>query len=171
MDRFVTQPIIAFGFGSIWLLWGLALGAIPIVIHLLHKRRFRESQWAAMRFLLEAARKNSRRIRLEQLLLLIVRTLIFVLLVAALSQPYVETFGITSSAKVTTHRIIVIDASYSMAYQSADDSLFERAKEIAKNIVAGAGQGDALNLVRICNSEPRAIVREQLGRASCRERV
>jgi hypothetical protein len=160
MDRFVTQPIIAFGFGSIWLLWGLALGAIPIVIHLLHKRRFRESQWAAMRFLLEAARKNSRRIRLEQLLLLIVRTLIFVLLVAALSQPYVETFGITSSAKVTTHRIIVIDASYSMAYQSADDSLFERAKEIAKNIVAGAGQGDALNLVRICNSEPRAIVRE-----------
>ena len=156
----VFQPLIAFGFGSIWLLWVLALGAIPVVIHLLHKRRFRESQWAAMRFLLEAARKNSRRIRLEQLLLLIVRTLIFLLLVTALSQPYVESFGITSSATVKTHRVVVIDASYSMAYRSADNSLFERAKDIAKEVIAGAGQGDALNLVRICNFEPRAIVRE-----------
>ncbi|MBT6154228.1 MAG: VWA domain-containing protein [Planctomycetaceae bacterium] len=160
MFRFVFQPIIAFGFGSIWLLWGLTLGAIPVVIHLLHKRRFRESQWAAMRFLLEAAKKNSRRIRLEQLLLLIVRTLIFVLLVTALSQPHVESFGITSMTTVKTHRIVVIDASYSMAYRSADNSLFERAKDIAKEVIAGAGQGDALNLVRICSFEPRVVVRE-----------
>ena len=153
-------PQLAFGFASPWLLWGLALGGIPIVIHLLHKRRYREMPWAAMRFLLDAARKNSRRIRLEQLLLLIVRTLILVLLALALSEPYVETFGTYFQAERPTHRIIVIDASFSMGFQPAEFSRFDRAKQIARDIVAGAKQGDALNLVRICDSPPRAIVRQ-----------
>ncbi|MFM8217788.1 MAG: BatA domain-containing protein, partial [Planctomycetaceae bacterium] len=62
-------------FGSPWLLWGVGLASAPLVIHLLYRRRFRETSWAAMRFLLEAARKNARRLRLEQWLLLALRTL------------------------------------------------------------------------------------------------
>ena len=68
-------PIIAFGFVDPWILWGVGLGAVPIIIHMLYKRRYKELPWAAMRFLLEAARRNSRRIRLEQLILLMVREL------------------------------------------------------------------------------------------------
>ncbi len=151
---------LAFGFASPWLLWGLALGGIPIIIHLLHKRKYQETPWAAMRFLFEAARKNSRRIRLEQLLLLIVRTLILVLLALALSEPYVETFGTYFQAERPTHRIIVVDASFSMGFQAAEISRFDRAKQVARNIVAGSKQGDALNLVRISDSPPRAIVRQ-----------
>jgi len=151
--------LFAFGFASPWLLLGLGLGAIPIVVHLLHKRRFRETDWAAMRFLLEAARKNSRRLRLEQLLLLLVRVLIFVLLICALAQPYAESLGTFVRSEAPTHRIVVIDASFSMGYRSADQSRFERAKDIARKIIDSAKQGDALNLVRICDSHPRTIVR------------
>src|SRR5437867_2789515 len=35
--------------------------SVPIIIHLLNRRRFRIVQWAAMRFLLSAQRKNARR--------------------------------------------------------------------------------------------------------------
>ena len=35
--------------------------AVPIVIHLLNRKRFRVITWAAMRFLLNAQKKNARR--------------------------------------------------------------------------------------------------------------
>ena len=58
--------------------------SIPVVIHLLNRRRYRIVDWAAMRFLLAARRQNVRRLRIEQLLLLAVRTLLIVLLIAAM---------------------------------------------------------------------------------------
>src|SRR5438270_5627669 len=58
--------------------------SVPVIIHLLNRRRYRVVDWAAMRFLLAAMRKNVRRLRVEQLLLLAVRTLLLALLVAAM---------------------------------------------------------------------------------------
>ena len=75
------------------MLWGMALGAAPILIHLLHRRRYIEVPWAAMRFLIAATKKQSRRLHLEQLLLLIVRTLIVLLVAMALARPSIETMG------------------------------------------------------------------------------
>ena len=40
---------------------GLLLVSIPIVIHILNRRRFKTVTWAAMEFLLRAMRKNRRR--------------------------------------------------------------------------------------------------------------
>ena len=71
---------------SAMLLWGLA-AALPIIIHLLSKRKYREMTWAAMEFLLAALRKNARRIRIEQLLLLLIRVAILLLLALALADP------------------------------------------------------------------------------------
>ena len=54
---------------------GAAAIALPIIIHLLNKRKFIVVDWAAMDFLLDADKKNRRRIRLENLLLLLLRCL------------------------------------------------------------------------------------------------
>src|SRR5438270_5091413 len=59
--------------------------SIPIIIHLLNRRRFKIVTWAAMRFLLAAQKKSSRRMRVEQLLLLLVRCLIVLLLILAMA--------------------------------------------------------------------------------------
>ena len=66
--------------------------SIPIIIHLLNRKRFRVVTWAAMRFLLAAQRKNSRKMRLEQLILLGVRCLMVLLLVLAMASvtPWAE---------------------------------------------------------------------------------
>src|SRR5260370_8733328 len=64
-----------------------AVGAVsvPIIIHLLNRKRFRIVDWAAMRFLLAAQRKNARKMRLEQLILLLLRCLLVLLLVLAMA--------------------------------------------------------------------------------------
>src|SRR5437764_15218638 len=59
--------------------------AVPVIIHLLNRRRYRIVDWAAMRFLLAAQRQNVRRLRLEQWLLLAIRCLVLVLLAGALA--------------------------------------------------------------------------------------
>ena len=85
-----SLPLLAIGFANPFLLWGLAAAAVPLLLHLLNRRRYREESWAAMRFLLAAIRKNQRRIRLEHWLLLAVRTLLVVCVVLALAQPFLE---------------------------------------------------------------------------------
>src|SRR5687768_16024252 len=74
-------------FGSGVMLWWAAAAALPLLIHLWTRRHFRETRWAAMTFLLAAMQKHSRRIRLEQWLLLALRIAIPLVLALALANP------------------------------------------------------------------------------------
>ena len=58
-----------------WMLLGGLAIASPILIHLLNKRRFKIVEWAAMDFLFEADKKNRRRVRMENFILLALRCL------------------------------------------------------------------------------------------------
>src|SRR4029077_12090872 len=119
------------------LLYALGAAAIPIVVHLLNRRKWREVRWAAMAFLLAAIRKNRRRIRIEQWLLLAIRTLIVLLVITAMAKPFLEAFGAVIAGR-RTHRVIVLDASLSMGYTSAESSRFDQAKGLATELVKGS---------------------------------
>ena len=127
------------------------------MIHLWNKRRYREVSWAAIEYLLAAMRKNSRRMRIEQLLLLGVRTLIILLLVLAAAQPFLDQAGLPFVPGQRTLKVLVIDGSYSMGYKPTDKSRFERAKQLATGIVDESSQGDAFTLV-LMSSPPAVIV-------------
>jgi hypothetical protein len=146
LPRFDTV-LLAFGFGNAMMLAWLAAAALPIIIHLWNKRKYREVPWAAMEYLLAAMRKNSRRIRVEQWLLLAVRTLIVVLIVLAVAEPFMERLGLSFVAGTRTLKIFVIDGSYSMAFKPADRSRFDQAKALAQQIVEDSPQGDGFTLV------------------------
>ena len=113
-------------FASPWLLlWGAA-AALPVLIHLWSRRRYFETPWAATQFLLAAIRRHQRRIQIEHWLLLAIRVLILLLLAFALAEPVVS--GLAGAGDPTlqppTHTVLVIDTSYSMAYESGGTSRF-----------------------------------------------
>ena len=150
-------PLLAFGFESLPMLGWLAAAAAPVLIHLFTRRKYRETNWAAMNFLLAAVKRRARRIRIEQLLLLLLRTLVIATVVVAVAEPYLERAGAIFSPGGNTHRVLVIDSSYSMAYKSNDRSRFDQAKEWAKQIVAHAMPGDGFTLVQMADP-PRVVV-------------
>src|SRR6516165_11244773 len=76
------------------LAWGMLLGVIPIIIHLLNRRRFRWVEWAPMRYLKLTIQRNRRRIELEQLLLLLLRIALPVVLFFYLARPVVNPTGL-----------------------------------------------------------------------------
>src|SRR5207302_1290905 len=105
-----------------------------------------------MRFLLAAQRKNTRRMRLEQFMLLAVRTLLVLLLVLAMASvmPWSEDlwfrlFPDSASRAATgnwrTHKILVLDGSFSMAVKAGDKSYFERARLAANQLLQESAAG------------------------------
>lgn len=146
---------------GVMLLWGGA-AVLPIIIHLLSQRKYREVPWAAMEYLLAALRKNARRIRIEQLLLLLIRVAIVLLLALALADPIWSLFPSLSAslgAGGHTHFVLVIDGSYSMDYRPADKSRFEAAGELAAQVVENSRQGDGFSLVLMADP-PQTIIAE-----------
>ncbi|HET6880067.1 MAG TPA: BatA domain-containing protein [Pirellulales bacterium] len=135
----------------------LAAAAAPLIIHLLSRRRYRETQWAAMQYLLAAVKKNARRIRIEQWLLLAVRTLLILFVVLALAEPYLNRAGLTLLSGGRTHKVFVLDASYSMDYRVNDKPRFDLARELVARIVEESSQGDGFTLVLLA-SPPRVVV-------------
>jgi len=113
----------------------LALGAIPIIIYLINRQRFKRIWWAAMEFLLRAMKKNRRRLRIENLLLLIIRTLIVLLLVLAVARPVLQRGFLPIGTSKRKHVVLVLDNSYSMGYKVGASSCFDRAKDWLKRYV------------------------------------
>ena len=122
---------------------GLLLAALPIAIHLLNRRRYKIVEWAAMDFLLRAMKRNRKRLRFEQWLLLATRCAVLGLLGLALSRP----LGCGDSALAHTGRrsalhVFVIDTSYSMAYPgSGGQSHFDAAKQSALHAIDSMDAG------------------------------
>lgn len=144
-------------FQNPWMLAWLPAAAAPIIIHLWNRRRYREHHWAAMEFLLAAIKRSSRRMRIEQLLLLLLRAAVIALLVLAIARPAVQALGNAFSGGPRTHRVFVIDGSYSMDLRPGEESLFEIAKRKAIEIVRAANKGDGFSLI-LMSETARPIV-------------
>jgi len=121
---------------------------IPILIHLLLRRRRQPVPWAAMRFLLEAIRRQKRRRQIEQFLLLAARCLIVLLAGIALARPVLEEAlaGATGSGS----RLVVLVIDNSLVSSLRDDegtTALQRSIETAKSVVDELGPGDAVSVV------------------------
>ena len=153
-----SSPIIlALGIAHLPMLGWLVLAAAPLLIHLWNRQQHRPMRFAAMEFLLAAVKRRARRVRLQQWLLLLVRTAVVLLLVLAVAEPYIDPAGLAAVSVDRTHRVLVIDASYSMAYRPDEGSRFDRAKQAARRIVEASRQGDALTLV-LLGDPPQVVV-------------
>lgn len=139
---------IALAFLNPLLLWAIPLAAIPIVIHLLNRRRFDTRPWAAMEFLLRAMKRNRRRLQMEQWIVLLLRTLAVLLLVLLVARPR-ATGGILGTD--ATHHVVVVDDSASMAHRGGADDAMDRAKEAVQRLadrLATERPGDYMTLIR-----------------------
>lgn len=139
--------ILAFNFQSPANLFFLPLVALPLIIHLLNRRKYRVVRWAAMDCLLKAMRKQRRRMRMENLLLVLLRMAAIACLILACGQPVSEKkAGASVSRRDNICLLMLVDTSYSMAYQEAGQSLLDEAKSLAKDRLSRLGQSDRLML-------------------------
>lgn len=131
----------------------LFLVSIPIIIHLINRRRFFRMDWAAMEFLLDALKRNRRRLRIEQLILLLLRILLMALLGLFLARPFLSEsgFGWLASVLSNEEKIFIVDDSFSTSHREAGRTSFDRqmdALELQVSKLADRGGGDRLTILK-----------------------
>jgi hypothetical protein len=139
------------------LLAGTAAGSIPIIIHLLNRQHYKRVLWAAMHWLWASFKKSRRRLRIEQIILLVIRTLILVLLALALARPVLEEGASLLTGRSAVHRVIVLDNSYSMGQLVGGRPLFEKAKQFAYDLAEKLSLSDDLDVLLANNTGEELI--------------
>lgn len=117
------------------MLFGALAAAIPVIIHLFFRSRYRTVPWAAMKFLLTAVEQTSRRLRFQELLLLLLRMALLVMLALAFARP-VSSISRGAGRGDSVDAVFVFDTSFSMAANDGDNKTrLMRAKEEALKII------------------------------------
>ncbi len=131
------------------MLFGALAIAIPIIIHFLNRRKFKRVMWAAMKFVKISVDQNQRRMRLEDLILLLIRCAMVALLAFALARPAMKssTTDTLGQAKVTS--VVILDNSYSMDLRGEDgnSTAFTQAQAAAKATIKALPSGSAVSLL------------------------
>jgi hypothetical protein len=112
-----------------YLLWGTAAAGIPVALHFFFRSRYRTVPWAAMKFLLTSIEQTSRRLKFQELLLLIVRCAVLALLALALARPLVS--GVAASGKEAVDAVFLFDTSFSMGAREGKQTRLDLAKSAA----------------------------------------
>ena len=126
-------------------LLGALLAVIPVIIHLFFHRKAPQVFFSTLRFLEQCVRKTARRKRIENLLLLVFRMLLFGLLAVALAKPFLRSDLAAGSGPTST--VIVLDNSYSMAVRHQDVERFAAARELALRLIRNMGERDSVALL------------------------
>jgi hypothetical protein len=127
-------------------LFGLAAASLPVLIHLLNRRRLKRIKFPAVRFILLSQKRISRSYRLRHWLLLALRTLAVLCLALLLANPIFQTGAGLFAGGGPVALVVVLDNSLSMTW-SGDGNGFKQAKDAARLLISSLNDGDRAALI------------------------
>jgi len=134
---------------------GLAAISLPILLHLIRRTPRGVQAFSSLMFITPTPPRLTRRSRIDQLLLLLLRAAIIALLAFAFARPFLRQAASTDMAQMANRRaIVLIDTSGSMRR----DGVWRRVERELEDILADAGPGDLLALSSFAGS-PRKWTR------------
>ena len=135
-----------------YLLFGLA-AAVPVALHLLHRRKPQPVPFSTLRFLQDAISKTRRSRHLTNFLTLLMRVLLILLLALAFGQPQVRFASFIPQGPRTV--VVILDGSASMRFQDGEETCFERAKVWVEKLIGSLSEADRVALLAPGVAEPR----------------
>lgn len=144
------------GFGLPWVLLGLVAVAAPILAHLLRRQKLPRQTLPTIAFLHRIHATRAARLRVVDMLLLLLRVLLVSVLVFVAARPYRV---VQSSVADRQHALaIVFDDSLSMSAIHEGSTLIERVASLAERQVGRLPQGSEVSIV-LAGKSPRVWVR------------
>ena len=124
---------------------GAAAAAVPILLHLFHRRTEVVIDFPAVSLLTRAPIEQHRRRRLREIILLVLRIAALVLLAVSFARPYVAGAVAPASAPIT---VVVADTSMSLSAPGQID----RVREAAQHAIRSAPSSHAIALVAFADA-------------------
>ena len=160
-----------FLFTHAFLLSALAGLGIPVLLHLLLRQRNPRMRVSTLRFFEVQDTRSSSRRKLRNLLLLLLRLLVFALIVLAFARPYLPE-GLGGNPRPRRRDVVlVVDRSLSLRAIDSGTPRWPALLAEARRILDGLGDGDRAALVGVgeraevlSGFAPPALIRERLAR-------
>jgi hypothetical protein len=127
------------------LLFGALAAAVPIILHLLNRRRIRDIPFSDLRFLEEVQVHRSRSLGLRRLLLLLLRVLAILLIALAVARPRLAGIAPGESGRVSL--MLIVDASASMQTVGDQGARFASALTYAATAVEALPGGSEVQVL------------------------
>ena len=128
-----------------WMLFGALTAGIPVALHLLRKSKPTVVRWAPMEFLRKSLKETSKKIRLRDLILLLIRMAILILAALALARP--STLSLFGSGPIDA--VILIDNSQSMSTLEGQTSRLDMALTSAKQLLGNLPTGSKARIISL----------------------
>ena len=155
-----------------WILYGLGAVSLPILIHLWQRRRVIEVPISTLRFLKAIAARTSRSSKLENILLLLLRCLLFALVIFAAARPVMlAKTAQMLGGDIPRTIVLVIDNSMSMGYVGGGQKRLETAKAGARALLDDLKQGDRVALIAASDHARLLIAEPTIDRTVARKAV
>jgi hypothetical protein len=150
-------------------LLGLAAVAVPVIIHLIHKRHSRSIDFPSLMFLRLIDLRMASRQKLRELIILALRIAAIALFAFALTKPILRTRSASASSRTSTTAVVIIDNSYSMGYKESGVTGLERAREKAQDVLRTLAPGDSAAVIPVAGYIPAdAQLSRDLAGLTCR---
>ncbi len=144
-------------FLSPFFLWFLVAASVPVIIHLINRRRHKTIQWAAMQFLLRATRESRGKKKLRHILILACRALALAALALAAARPIASGIFGWGGGSIDTV-VLVLDRSASMELSTGDGRPARRAAVLTEVRKAMEALGSArLVLIDSAGGKPQEV--------------
>jgi hypothetical protein len=142
--------------------------AIPILVHLVHKERKETTPFPSLMFLLRTPYQHSRRQRIRDWLLFLMRAAVFLLIVAAFARPVFDRPGAIEAAAASGGRelVILLDRSFSMRVGGR----WSRAQDAARQALDGL-EASGRGTVVLFDDQARAVSEDGGSRAVLRAAI
>jgi len=149
------------GFLNPLFLYATPASLIPLLIHIFNRRRLRKLDFSSIQLLKTFEKTKLKKIRLKELILLLLRCLIIFLVVLAFARPtWKGDLGIVGSSAQTS-AVILLDNSFSMGFETEEGSILDIGKKRALELLDVFGENDKLSLV-VFNSELELLTSEPI---------
>ncbi len=112
-------------------LWLLPLALIPVIIHLLSRLRLKRQEFPSLLLLQAVSRERFSWVRLKEIILLVIRTLVLLLIPLGLSRPFISPRY--SGWFKTEQVLVIIDDSYSLGYGERWSRVIMAAQQIIRS--------------------------------------
>jgi hypothetical protein len=123
---------------------GVLAGLLPVLLHLIHRRKAPDTPFSTLRFLRLSVQRTRRRKILDDAALLALRVAVLALLAVGLANPVITSLQALWGPGRTTAVAIILDNSMSMATVDGGKPRLETARKAAEQILDLLREGDAV---------------------------
>ena len=116
-------------------LWALPLAALPLILHLLYRRKSPVVQFPTLQFIKNSLQQSAARRKVQRWLLLALRMLLLALLIWAVAQPAKILASRFFAGGGSSTAVVVVDTSWSMQYQQNQITLLADADQSVQQLL------------------------------------